>query len=84
MDEIPLPANRCTYERFMISCDLAEDGVRKKKLPSLNNLSCARAAIFCLRALLSTFSNKRWWSRKATLGDSTETSAFKIIKQENI
>ena len=51
-------------------------------LPSLKILSWARAAILCLRTLLSTFRTKRWWSRKATLGDNTETSALTILTKQ--
>jgi hypothetical protein len=35
-----------------------------------------------LRALLSTLRSKRWWSKNATLGERTETSAFNIDGQQ--
>lgn len=57
-------------------------------IPSLKSLSWAKAAILCLRMVLPTFSTKRWWSRKATRGDNTETSAFtnstKLINYNNL
>lgn len=43
-------------------------------VPSLKILSWASAAILCLRWLLPTVSSDRWWSRKATRGDSADTS----------
>ena len=52
--------------------------IRKKFLPSLKILSWAKAAIRCLRALLSTLRINLWWSKNATRGDNADTSVFNL------
>jgi hypothetical protein len=47
---------------------------RQWRSPSLKILSCASAAIRCLRWLFPSVSSERWWSRNATRGDSADTS----------
>ena len=49
-------------------------GGRQWRSPSLKILSCASAAIRCLRWLFPSVSSERWWSRNATRGDSADTS----------
>lgn len=48
--------------------------IQERRSPSLKILSCASAAMRCLRWLLPSVSSERWWSRNATRGDNADTS----------
>ena len=64
----------------MVTGDVLLSGRRRQwRSPSLKILSCASAAIRCLRWLFPSVSSERWWSRKATRGDNADTSVCETI-----